>query len=666
MLIMLMTALNFKAKSLKSEDFSWMIGGAQGSGVDTSANIFAKAAAQGGLQVYGNREYYSNIKGEHSYFRVRLSKVVVRSHVDRVDMLATFDDETAVRHAWEVQTDGAIIYDPSLGGNSIDNIPTIEANVLKRLYSKLDANSLPHTVEGVLEAARRNGVHIYSIPYVELLKKVGDQVGETSLSSLTKMTNVMAVAASFALLGYPQEQVNEAIRKQFKSKPKAAEMNVATIAATYDYVRQKYNGGFGYKLEPIPMTEKRILLRGSTTVGIAKILAGCRLQTYYPITPASDESEYLEAHENIDLETVINNEVASMRGAVAVVQTEDEIAAVTMAVGGALTGTRASTSTSGPGFSLMAEGIGWSGINEVPLVVTLYQRGGPSTGLPTRHEQGDLRFALHIGHGDFPRMVLASGDLEEMFYDVPKSFNYAERYQLPVIHIVDKAMANSDMTYKMFDPSLAKIERGQLITGMVSGHEDGYFDRFKETTSGVSTRPAIGTKGGIYWNTGDEHDERGHISEDPANRMMMMEKRMRKLDLAAKEIPLEEKIHFFGPKDASITIVSWGSTKGAILDAMRALDTDGISVNFLQIRLIQPFPTEYVKDVLSHAKQVVDVEMNYSGQLGGVIREMTCVPIERYIVKYNGRPMSSEEIYGAVKQIAEGSATNRIVLKNGT
>ena len=567
---------------------------------------------------------------------------------------------------WEVSKDGAIVYDPSLGGNSIENIPTIEPNVSKRLYSKLDVNGLPHTLDGILEIARRNGVHIYSIPYVDLLKKVGEQMGETSLSSLTKMTNVMAVAASFALLGYPQEQVSGAIRKQFKSKPKAAEMNVVTIAATYAYVEQKYNGSFGYKLEPVPTTENRIFLRGSSTVGIAKILSGCRLQTYYPITPASDESEYLEAHENIDLQTVMNDEATSMKGSVAVVQTEDEIAAITMAVGGALTGTRASTSTSGPGFSLMAEGIGWAGINEVPVVVTLYQRGGPSTGLPTRHEQGDLRFALHTGHGDFPRVVLASGDLEEMFYDVPKSFNYAERYQLPVIHIVDKAMANSDMTYKMFDPSLVKIERGQLITGVIPGHEDGFYDRFKETPSGVSPRPAIGTRGGIYWNTGDEHDERGHISEDPTNRDMMMEKRMRKLDLAAAEIPIEEKVHFFGPKDASITLVSWGSTKGAILDAIQALNADGISVNFLQIRLVQPFPTEYVKDLLSHAKQVVDVEMNYSGQLGGVIREMTCFPIERYIVKYNGRPMSSEEVYNAVKQIADGSAPNRIVLRNGT
>ncbi|MGA2663842.1 MAG: 2-oxoacid:ferredoxin oxidoreductase subunit alpha [Nitrososphaerales archaeon] len=654
---------------MKRNDFSWMIGGAQGSGVDTSANIFAKAAAQGGLQVFGNREYYSNIKGEHSYFRVRVGRDPIHSHVDTVDMLATFDDETVARHAGEVRRDGGIIYDPALGANAIENMPTIESNVRRRLYAELDGNKLPHTVEGILEVARRRGVHIYAIPYMELLKKVGEKIGETSLSSLTRMTNVMAVASSFALLDYPESNIADAIRKQFRTKPKAAEMNVSAIATTYEFVRDKYNGGFGYKLQPIETREKRMFLRGSSTIGIAKILAGCRLQTYYPITPASDESEYLEAHENIDAagadDAALAAEAKAMQTSIAVVQTEDEIAAVTMAVGGALTGVRASTSTSGPGFSLMAEGIGWAGINEVPVVVTLYQRGGPSTGLPTRHEQGDLGFALHIGHGDFPRIVMASGDLEEAFYDTTKAFNYAEKYQLPVIHMVDKAMANSDQTYPLFNPDLARIERGELITGAVPGDANAEFLRFRQTESGISPRPAIGTKGGIYWNTGDEHDEKGHISEDPTNRDAMMEKRMNKLAIAASEIPLEEKVRLYGPKDAQITLVSWGSPKGPILDAMEVLKADGISVNFLQIRLIKPFPTEYVREVLSSAKQVVDVEMNYSGQLGGVIREMTCVPVERYILKYNGRPMSEEEIYNAVRQIAEGTAPGRLVLTNG-
>ena len=183
----------------------------------------------------------------------------------------------------------------------------------------------------------------------------------------------------------------------------------------------------------------------------------------------------------------------------------------------------------------MAEGIGWAGINEVPVVVTLYQRGGPSTGLPTRHEQGDLRFALHIGHGDVPEIVLASGDLEEAFYDTTKAFNYAEKYQVPVIHIVDKAMANSDQTYPMFDPSLVKIERGELMSGAASRRTRAHASSSgsSETESGISPEARHRHQGGIYWNTGDEHDEKGHISEDPTNRDMMMEKRMRKLDIAA-------------------------------------------------------------------------------------------------------------------------------------
>ena len=655
-------------------DFSWMIGGAQGSGVDTSANIFAKAAAQGGLNVFGKREYYSNIKGEHSYFQVRLSKKEIRSHVDVVDMLATFDDETVARHAWEVRPEGAIIYDPTVGGNSIDNIGTLEPNVVKYLASELDKNKLGHTINDILELARRKGVHIYAIPYMEILKKVGSKFGETSMSSLTRMVNVMAVAASFALLNYKQDQVNEALRRQFKAKPKVVEINVASVSAAYEYVNEKYNGGFGYKLEPVPTTEGRMFLRGSNTVGIAKILAGCRLQTYYPITPASDESEYLEAHESFDFRTSTvseNPQVEEMqtlqnKGSLVVVQTEDEIAAITMAVGGGLAGVRSSTSTSGPGFCLMAEGLGWAGINEVPVVVTLYQRGGPSTGMPTRHEQGDLKFALNIGHGDFPRIVLASGDLEEVFYDTSKSFNYAERYQIPVIHLIDKAMANSDQTYPIFDQDKVKIDRGLMLSGVVGENGGADYPRFKNTESGVSPRPVLGSKGGIFWNTGDEHDEFGHISEDPQNRMMMMEKRFRKLELAANEIPNEEKAHFFGPSDADITIVSWGSTKGAILDALEWLKEDGISVNFLQVRLIHPFPTEYIKEVLSRAKKIVNIEMNFTSQFASVLKENTLIAPDHEVVKYNGRAMSCEEIYSTIKAIAKGTATKRVVLNYGT
>jgi 2-oxoglutarate/2-oxoacid ferredoxin oxidoreductase subunit alpha len=664
-----------EAIAMKRDDFSWMIGGAQGSGVDTPASIFAKAVATAGFYVYGTREYYSNIKGEHSYFQVRFGKRFLRSHVGTVDMLATFDDETVARHAFEVREGGAIIFDQGVIDNKIEDIPTIEPNVARFLKADLDKNDLPYTINGVLEVARRKGVHIYPIQYMDILKSVGDELGETSMSSLIRMTNVLSVAGSFALLSFPKEIVAEAIRKQFRSKAKVAAMNVAAVDETYAYVAERFKGSFGYKFQPAETKgERRVLVRGTTAIGIGKIAAGCRLQTYYPITPASDESEYLEQHESIDLFGTLGAEAAATsKGSMVVVQTEDETAAILMAIGGGLAGVRAATSTSGPGFCLMAEGMGWAGMNEVPVVVTLYQRAGPSTGLPTRHAQGDLRFALHIGHDEFPRIVLASGDIEESFYDVTKAFNFAERYQVPVIHLLDKSMANADQTCLMFDPNEVKIDRGSLIRGSVKESDDKGFKRFEFTETGVSPRPVIGAKGGIFWNSGDEHDEKGHISEDPTNRMMMMEKRMGKLELAAREIPLEDKIRFYGPEDAPITVVSWGSPKGVILDAMDALkEQDGISVNFLQLRLMSPFPTEEVKEALSRAKRLVDVEMNYSGQFAGLLREMTGISTDYHVVKYNGRPMSCEEIYDALKQIsssstaANGPAPKRMVLRNGT
>ncbi len=655
---------------MRRDDLSWMIGGAQGSGVDTPASIFAKALAAAGYHVYGTREYYSNIKGEHSYFQVRFGKRFLRSHVNTIDILSTFDDETIARHAFEVRKGGAIIFDEEFTDSKIEDIPTMEANVQKFLNAELDKGGLPHTINGILEAARRMGVHLYPIPYADVLRNQAEKLGEASAAPLARMTNVMSVAGALALVSFPRDVLAEAIRKQFKSKPKVAEMNVLAVDATYEYVAGKFGESFGYKVQRAETEEKRVLIRGSSVIGIAKIAAGCRLQTYYPITPASDESEYLEEHESLELSGML--ETAASKGSIAVIQTEDEIAAILMAIGGGLSGVRAATSTSGPGFSLMAEGLGWAGMNEVPVVVTLYQRGGPSTGLPTRHEQGDLRFTLHTGHGEFPRIVLASGDLEESFYDVAKAFNFAERYQLPVIHLLDKAMANADQTCPIFLPERMKIDRGLLTKGPLSESDAERFKRFSFTESGVSPRPVIGAEGGVYWNSGDEHDEKGHITEDPTNRDMMMEKRMGKLDAALREIPVDDKLVFHGPTDAPLTVVSWGSPKGAILDAMDALrDQDGIVVNFLQLRLLSPFPAEEVVRALSPSKRIVDVEMNYSAQFAGLLREKTGVSADHVVVKYNGRPMSCEEIYDALKTISSGAgqagapSPARMVLRSG-
>ena len=357
---------------------------------------------------------------------------------------------------------------------------------------------------------------------------------------------------------------------------------------------------------------------------------GCRFQSYYPITPASDESEYLESHEIIQMYN-------DRPGSIAVVQTEDEISAIGMMIGSALTGTRSSTSTSGPGFSLMAEALGWAGINEVPVVITLYQRSGPSTGLPTRHGQDDLLFAVHAGHGDFPKIVYASGDIEESFYDTGRCFNYSDVFQVPVIHMMDKFLASSVVTCKRFDPSRVPIDRGKLLDKI-----EGEYKRFEHTDDGISPRSVLGLDDGIFWNTGDESDEFGHISEDPENRMKMMDKRMSRMDLILEKISDEEKAVSFGVYDH--TIISWGSTKGPILDAISMLKKEGISIGFIQIKLVHPFPTEHVKSLLQNSKTVIDIESNHSAQLGKLFTQNTIRDVDYFILKYTGRGMTSTDL----------------------
>jgi len=382
-----------------------------------------------------------------------------------------------------------------------------------------------------------------------------------------------------------------------------------------------------------------MVIRGVQAVGIAKFKAGCGLQTYYPITPATDESEYLESRQK--------------EHNIVVVQTEDEISAFLMATGAAHAGVRAATSTSGPGFSLMAEGLGWAGITEAPgPVVILYQRTGPSTGLPTRTEQGDLQFVIHAGHGEFPRMVFAPGDVVECFHDTFEAFNYAERFQMPVVVLADKYLASSYRTVPILDTGGLRVERGQILTESDLASRSAY-RRYELTPLGVSPRTVPGTRGGIFHTTGDEHDELGHITENSENRVKMMQKRMRKLQLAAEYIPDSKKVNFLGPQEADVTLVSWGSTKGPLIDGMQDLEGDAIRCNFLQVRCMSPFPSELVAKYLSRAKRKVLVENNYSGQLGALIREHTGIAMDYKVLKYNGRPFSQNEVYEGVKEATQ-------------
>jgi len=638
------------------DSLNWMAGGPQGSGVDTASNIFGRACGYGGLYVFGRREYHSNIKGLHSYFHLRVANRELLANVNDVDLLAAFDAETVVRHLNEVVSGGGIIVDSLQMRVKVLDIPTLPPEFKAELRKFMQEKNVGETVSDWLEYAKKNGVQVFPVPYMGLLNQIGQKLGIAQMSKITRMINVLTIGVSLALFKYDRALTEKAVKATFAEKAKIADMNVVALNHAYDYAEQTFKDSFKHRLEKTEVNEERIFITGNQAVAMGKVLGGCRVQTYYPITPAADESEYLEAHEI--LKTSGEDE------AILVIQTEDEIAAINSASGACLAGARAATSTSGPGFSLMVEGLSWAGNSEVPVVVTYYQRGAPATGLPTRHGQGDLRFAMHAGHGEFPRIILASGDIKECFYDAAKVFNLAEKYQMPVIHLLDKAMANCSQTYPIFDYSEFKINRGQLLTEKdLEGKE---YLRFQFTETGVSPRVPLGAKDGVHWYTGDEHNEEGHISEEPFNRRKMMEKRMKKLELVEKEVPLEDRLSFFGDQTSENIVISWGSPKGAIIEAIDMLKAEGLAAGFLQVRMIVPLPAEEIRKALEGKKRVIDVEDNYLGQLGQVIKEQTGIVPNFHVLKYTGRPMTTTEVYEAIKLILTNKAAERQVLMFGS
>ncbi len=562
------------------KDLNLMVAGPQGSGINFTSDTFAKVMARQGYYVYTNAELFSTIKGDHSYFRVRVSDQKIESYSERVDILIPLDAKSVIIHKGEVSEDGMIISE-----EKVDD---------KRFAT---------------------------ISYRKILESVATKFNK-NVSELNVMKNTVSLAAALKIVGIESKNLKDVITENFASRKIIAEMNNAVV----DEVYNEFSFNKTFSLPPVEK-KKRMLINSAEAVGMGKVLAGMKFQSYYPITPASDESNYLET-------------LMDKHGFV-VEQTEDEIAAINMAIAAANTGLRSSTSTSGPGFDLMVEALSYSGMTETPVVIFYYQRAGPSTGMPTRHEQGDLKFATTASHGEFPRVILTPGDNTEAFYDAVDSFNIAEHYQLPVIVLLDKSMAMSNTTTEVFDLSGVRIDRGKLVLNETSNYK-----RYKLTEDGISPRTVPGVKGGIFTIAGDEHEEDGHIfSEDPDNRIIMMNKRMGKMNLILKEIGEDKKVKFYGKLENKKVILSWGSPKGAIKDALESFP----DISFLQVRMIEPFPSEEVMKYLK-GKYVIDIEQNYSGQLADLLREKTGIVVDSRILKFNGRPMAYEELMDAIKK----------------
>ena len=572
---------------------SWKVGGQQGEGIESTGEIFSIALNRLGYYLYGYRHFSSRIKGGHTNNKIRVSTSQIRSISDDLDILVAFDQETIDLNYKELHDKGIMIAD-----------------------AKFDPKQPEDT-----------NAALFAVPFTEIATELG-----TSL-----MKNMVAVGATCAVLNLDIKVFEEVVQEIFGRKgQQVVDKNMEAIQAGFDFMKEKLSDDV--ELMELEKADglKRLFMIGNDAIALGALAGGCRFMAAYPITPASEIMEYLI------------KKLPALGGSV--IQTEDEIAAVTMAIGANYAGVRSLTASAGPGLSLKMEAIGLSGITETPLVIVDTQRGGPSTGLPTKQEQSDLMAMIYGTHGEIPKIVLAPSTVQEAFYDTAEAFNLAEEYQCPVIVLSDLQLSLGKQTVEPLDFSKVEIRRGKLVTEDLPEIENkGYFKRFEVTEDGVSPRVIPGMKNGIHHVTGVEHDETGKPSESAANRNAQMDKRFRKIE----NIKFNTPVHKHAPhEEADLLIVGFNSTRGAIEEAMSRLEQDGIKVNHAQVRLIHPFPTDELVPLVKSAKKIAVVENNATGQLANIMK-MNVGHAEKVhkLLKYDGNPFLPHEIHTKCKEL---------------
>jgi 2-oxoglutarate ferredoxin oxidoreductase subunit alpha len=572
---------------------SWKVGGQQGEGIESTGEIFSIALNRLGYYLYGYRHFSSRIKGGHTNNKIRVSTTPVRSIADDLDILVAFDQESIDFNFHELRDGGIVIADAKFN-------PTIPES---------------------------EGVTLYAVPFTDIATNLG-----TSL-----MKNMVAVGASSAVLGIDIDVYGEVVREIFGRKgQQVVEKNMEAIRAGAQYMKEQ----LGDRMQTMKLAKadgkKRMFMIGNDAIALGAIAGGARFMAAYPITPASEIMEYLI------------KKLPELGGAV--IQTEDEIAACTMAIGANYAGARAFTASAGPGLSLMMESIGLAGMTETPLVIVDTQRGGPSTGLPTKQEQSDLLAMIYGTHGEIPKIVMAPSTVEEAFYDMIEAFNLAEEYQCPVIFLSDLQLSLGKQTVEPLEYDKIEIRRGKLVTGELPPLEKkDDFKRYEITEDGISPRVLPGVPNGIHHVTGVEHAESGRPSEAAGNRKAQMEKRFRKLQHIQFKTPVHKNVKH---DEADLLIVGFISTRGAIEEAIERLEQDGVKVNHAHIRLLHPFPTEEVLPLVEAAKKVVVVEQNATGQLANILK-MNVGHAEKIasVLKYDGNPFLPNEVYTKCKEL---------------
>ena len=571
-----------------SVDVTIRVGGQAGQGTQSVSFAMGKVFTHHGYYAFIHQDVESRIRGGHNFNQIRIKNTPVEAVSDDVHLLIALDQGTIEQDLPHLLEDGVMIFD----GTRINFNPT-----------------------------RPNHV---SVPLEELAVKAGKS---------KIMVNSVATGAAMACLGFEIQPLLDRLSVEFRDKGKeVVENNRNSAVAGYQYFKDHFKGVYPHTIPFVPAAEKKMMLTGSQAMALGAICAGVKFYAGYPMSPSTPIMEF----------------IASMAKDYGIVlePAEDEIAAINMAIGASFAGARAMTATSGGGFCLMVEGLGLAGMTETPVVVVVAQRPGPSTGLPTRTEQADLRFVIHAAHGEFPRAVFAPGNVEQAFSLMGKAFNMADRYQTPVMVLGDQHLNDSYFTVDKIDLGRVDIDRGEIVAEGETGSGKDY-RRYTWQESGVSPRILPGHPNAVLYADSDEHTEAGHITESADVRNKMVLKRMRKLEGMKKEM-CPPDLHPGGKSD--IVLVGWGSTYGAMKEAAEVLNAEGVSAQWLHFSEVFPFPSgDFLKDVGGHAK-VFAVEQNYTGQFADLFSFETGVRVFHKILRYDGRPFSGRDIVTQVKE----------------
>lgn len=573
-------------------DFALAIGGEAGQGVATPGDVLARIFVRRGLHLNTYNAYQSIIRGGHIFLTVRISDQEIYTHGDKLDLLLCLNQDTMNRHLGLMGPGSKVVYNE-------DSISPGEA---------------------------AEGVELCPLPVSNL----------TNNSRNRLVQNTLAVGAIMSLQGLDFQVLEDSLTLRFQRQGQAVvDENVGVARAGFDYAK----ANFQPFADTPPVGPKPLAVwSGNEAVAMGAAAAGVKFYAAYPMSPASGILHWMAQN--------------ARNLGIMVRQVEDEIGVSNMVIGASHVGVRAMCATSGGGFALMTEAVGAAAMMEIPVVYVNVQRAGPSTGVPTKTEQGDLWQMLGASQGDFQRFIVAPHHALDAFNTMPQLFDLTDKYQCPGIVISDLLIAEGRFS---FDPDVVdmhpEIDRGELIT---EGSSPNGYKRYANTESGISPRSLPGTEGYLFVAATDEHDEDSTLISDeftnPHIRKMMVEKRARKFSQVLDQI---EPPKLEGPEDAEATLIGWGSTYGVIAEAVSELAAQGVKVNHLPIKWIVPFHGDAVTEILSRSKRTIIVENNHSGQFARYLRSETGLAADGHIRKYDGEPFAPHHVVdGVLEQLA--------------